>query len=108
MQCSSDENHWYCVKLSQQKPQERVREVACKEIEANTHVANSTEPGISDAGDRNVISNMSNSSSKFLKALILVLLPGRSEPHMVLSVFCYLKKSAASFQPALIVKHFLR
>ena len=59
--------------------------MAFVEIEANTDVANIIEPGLSDAGDRNVVSNVSSNSSMFLKepcaSLILVLLPGHSKPH---------------------------
>lgn len=72
-----------------------------------------SEPGLSDAGDRNVVSVVNSNSSVFLSEpcakLVLFLLPGHSESlRFCLPSVVFLKKSAASLQPALILKHFLR
>jgi len=83
--------------------------VAYIETEANIHVVNITEPGLSNAGDKNVVSNVSSNSSMLLNEpcakLILVLLAGHSELHMVLFAFFCLSQESSSISSACPALH---
>lgn len=73
--------------------------MAYLETEAYTHVTDIVEPGLSDAGDRDV-SNISSNSLVFLSELcaklILVLLPSHREAHIVLSALYCLSRDISS------------
>lgn len=63
-----------------------------------------SEPGLSDAGDRNVLSIVNSNCSVFLSEpsakLVLFPLPVHSESRMVLSAFCCLSQEVSNISSA--------